>query len=63
MNRIHHALLWAAVIMIFALAVAFGLVEEEPARTMFIVLPVLAWATISARPCLQRRAGGLKGDS
>ncbi|QZH76088.1 MAG: hypothetical protein JY451_05890 [Erythrobacter sp.] len=57
------ALIWSAVIALYALAAATGWLDEDVARTMFIVLPVLMWTSIRASrgcaPCgLFRRAGG-----
>ena len=63
MTQIAKALIWAAAIILFAIASASGLVESETARTMMIVLPILAWAAIGGKSCLPRRAGGVKGKS
>ncbi len=49
MSRITKAIVWGAVIITFAIVSAMGLVENDTARTMLIILPVLAWATISGQ--------------
>ncbi|WP_340587464.1 hypothetical protein [Erythrobacter alti] len=52
MHPITKALVWAGAIILFALLAASGLVENETARTMLIILPVLAWTTLgNARGC------------
>ena len=59
MSTITKAIIWAAAIIIFAVVAAVGLVANDTARTMLIILPVLAWATISGqrscRLCLHSR--------
>lgn len=46
MNRIKKALIWAAVILGFALAASAGFVSDDLALVMLIILPVLAWLSI-----------------
>lgn len=59
MSTVTKAIIWAAAIIIFAILAATGLVEEDMARTMLIILPILAWTTISGqwscRLCLRNR--------
>ncbi|MBH5321076.1 hypothetical protein [Aurantiacibacter sediminis] len=61
MSTIQKSLLWAAAIIIFALIGAFGPVENDTFKSMFFMLPVLAWATIGQRrsclPCPISRTG------
>ena len=51
MTREISALCWAAAILLLAGAVATGVVESEDARTFFIVLPAIAWLSISKPAC------------
>lgn len=60
MNEIFKAACWAVAFLLLGAANAAGLVEDESARTLFIVLPVVAWLSISGRGhCLPKfgRAG------
>ena len=49
MSGITKAIIWGAIIIIFAIVAAMGPVENDTARTMLIILPVLAWSTISGQ--------------
>ena len=53
MTRIKQALCWAFAIILLAVGVAVGLVDRDAAQTLFIVLPVVAWLSITGRmaPC------------
>ncbi len=52
MKPIAKPLIWAAVILVYALAIAGGWFEEDGAGTMLIILPMLAWmATNGSRGC------------
>lgn len=47
MTRIQQALLWATAILAMAIAARFGAIERDLATTLLIVLPPLAWLSIS----------------
>ncbi|RPF71799.1 hypothetical protein [Aurantiacibacter spongiae] len=59
MTTIRKALPWAAAMILLALGVRAGIVDRDAARTMFVILPALAWISISGRSCRPsfRRAG------
>lgn len=46
MKPIPNALIWASVIILFALIAVSGPIESETAKYMMIMLPVLAWTTL-----------------
>ena len=55
MSTISKAICWALAIVLTALAGAVGLITEDSARTMLIVLPVLAMTSLTGRSdCLAR---------
>ena len=51
MSREITAICWAAAILLLAGAVATGVVASEDAKTFFIVLPAIAWLSISQQRC------------
>ncbi len=52
MSKIIQSLIWALVIVIVAVANGAGWIENDAARTMLIVLPLLAFlATMRSRGC------------
>ncbi len=60
MKQIFQASCWAVALLLLAAADAAGLIKDESARTLFIVLPAVAWLSISGRgDCLPKlgRAG------
>ncbi len=59
MTKIQQALLWATAILAMAVASWFGAIERDVATTLIIVLPALAWLSISrsrAGACRTTRA-------
>jgi hypothetical protein len=52
---------WAAAFLFVAVGNASGLIADDSARTMFIVLPLLAWLSISGSGnCLAQARGAAK---
>ena len=55
MKKTTRALIWAAVILGLAVASAYGFVGHDVAQTLLIVLPLIAWLSITDRkgcgPC------------
>ncbi len=55
MKKTTRALIWAAVILGLAVASMYDLVGHDTAQTLLIVLPVIAWLSITDRlgcgPC------------
>ena len=49
MVRIRNALCWATVIILLAVAARVGVIDQGSATTLFIVLPIAAWMTLSGR--------------
>lgn len=47
MTNIQLALIWAFVILIMAVAARFGVIERDVATTLLIVMPALAWLSIT----------------
>ena len=50
------ALAWAAAILLVAFLRSLGAIEEDMARTLLIVLPVVAWLSPQGRLCCFGRA-------
>ncbi|NCP11638.1 MAG: hypothetical protein GW859_06740 [Sphingomonadales bacterium] len=57
MTKTVQALIWAFVIIIMAVAARFGAIERDVATTLLIVMPALAWLSISRRGACGRPAG------
>lgn len=58
MTPIRKALCWAAALIALAVASAIGLVENDTAQTLFVVVPAVAWMNISGRnPACSLTAG------
>ncbi len=51
MTRIQKALLWGLAIFAVAVAGQLGLLDEDTAQTLLIVMPALAFIMISGRGC------------
>ena len=47
MTKTRQALTWAFVILIMAVAPRYGIIERDVATTLLIIMPVLAWLSIS----------------
>lgn len=59
MKTIIKGLCWAAAIILTAIGNALGLIEDATARTLFIVLPILAIITLgSAARCTSLQGRG-----
>jgi|GEM_PF-2692145 len=57
MTKTARALAWATVILGLALATIFDFVSGDLARTLLIVLPLVAWMNISGQAgCVPRKA-------
>lgn len=60
MTKTTKALAWAGILMALAVASLFGLVKEDLAQTLIIVLPLVAWMNISGNqgcaPCRLAKA-------
>lgn len=55
MTKITKALVWATVILGFALATSNGLIARETAEPMFLMLPVLAVLSLgNTRDCIRK---------
>ena len=50
------ALAWAAAILLVAFLRSLGAIEEDMARTLLIVLPIVAWLSLQGRLCCFGRA-------
>jgi hypothetical protein len=58
MTKTVQALIWAfVIIIIMAVAARFGAIERDVATTLLIVMPALAWLSISRRGACGRPAG------
>ena len=56
MTNIYKGLIWAGAILLNALGNYFGLIEDDTAGTMFVLLPVLAVLSLNGgTQCLPRR--------
>lgn len=49
MTRYRNALCWAAAILGVALASIFEVIDRASATTLLVVLPVIAWQSLSGR--------------
>lgn len=49
MTRIQMALIWAFAFLAMAVAARFGLIKQDVATTLLIVMPALAWLSIGRR--------------
>lgn len=49
MTKTQQALIWAFVILAMAVAARYGMIERDVATTLLIVMPALAWLSISRR--------------
>lgn len=47
MKKTTKALIWATVIIALAVASAYGFVGRDAAQTLLIVLPLIAWLSIT----------------
>lgn len=53
MTSIPHALVWAALIILLALANAAGLVADKDAAVLFAILPAI-WIAATDRGCIRK---------
>lgn len=47
MTKTQQALIWAFAILAMAVAARYGMIERDVATTLLIVMPALAWLSIS----------------
>lgn len=51
MKTYSSAMCWAAAILGVAVGNATGAIADDTANTLFVVLPITAWITLSGRAC------------
>lgn len=56
MNNIYKGSAWAAAILLNALGNYLGLIDDDTAQILFIVLPAVAVMSLQGGTCLPRRS-------